>query len=358
MNNNLRLYHKTLNQFCQWFPNERITRMRNLALLVTGLYLSKAVQMPIVIRKWHIAGKFSSLTNRMRRFLSNEHVSVKNYYKPIAQKLIQQFAGQTLRLIIDCTKVGFKHRMLSVGIAYRKRVLPLAWSVHKGPKGHVTASEQIALLRYVAHLLPKNTEVWLLGDAGFQSVELLRWTRRQYWHFVIRQSGNTKFRCKVKNDWCLLSEVGLQPSETKYIGWVRLTEQHNYGWVYLVLHWEKGEDEPWFLVCDQAIGNQVIKLYRVRMWTEEMYGDMKGHGFDLESTHLRDSERISRLILGVCIAFVWLITVGSWVVKNGLRHLIDRKDRRDKSYFRLGMDWIENCLRLDRPIRFHFTPVL
>ena len=72
---------------------------------------------------------------------------------------------------------------------------------------------------------------------------------------------------------------------------------------------------------------------------EEMFGDMKGHGFDLESTQLRDAKRIERLMLGVCVTFVWLITLGRWVMKNGYRHLIDVNSRRDKSYFRLGWDW-------------------
>mgnify|MGYP001812563647 FL=1 len=91
---------------------------------------------------------------------------------------------------------------------------------------------------------------------------------------------------------------------------------------------------------------------------EEMFGDMKGHGFDLESTHLRDAKRIERLMLGVCITFVWLITLGSWVVKNGYRHLIDVNSRGDKSYFRLGWDWAERCIRLGFPVRLHFKPYL
>jgi hypothetical protein len=41
------------------------------------------------------------------------------------------------------------------------------------------------------------------------------------------------------------------------------------------------------------------------MWTEELYGDLKGHGFDLEATHLDDADRIARLVLAVCINFVW-----------------------------------------------------
>lgn len=357
MRDNLQVYHTILHQLCQWFPEERITRMRNLSLLVTGLYLSKAVQLPLIVRKWPIIAKLPSLDNRLRRFLTNSLVEVQTYYRPVAQSLIQLFAGQTIRLVIDCTKIGFNHRLLMVGIAYKKRTLPLAWSIHPGAKGHVTADKQMAVLGRVAALLPPDTTIWLLADAGFQSVELWRWVGQQQWHFVIRQSGNTKFR-QTTTGWQSLNDLELQPGETKYLGWVRLTEQHDYGWLNLVVHWAEEEDEPWYLVCDQALGRQVIRLYKIRMWIEEMYGDMKGHGFDLESTHLRDAQRLSRLVLGVCLAFVWLISLGSWVVKNGWRHLVDRKDRRDKSYFRIGLDWLENCLRLGHDIRFRFMPYL
>ena len=89
---------------------------------------------------------------------------------------------------------------------------------------------------------------------------------------------------------------------------------------------------------------------------EEMYGDMKGHGFDLEATHLNDADRINRLVLGVSITYVWLITLGSWVVKRGFRHLLDHKSRRDKSYFRLGWDWLRRCIRLGQPLPLRFTP--
>jgi hypothetical protein len=89
-----------------------------------------------------------------------------------------------------------------------------------------------------------------------------------------------------------------------------------------------------------------------------MFGDMKSNGFDLEMTRLRDAQRIQRLMLGVCIAYVWLVALGSWVIKNGHRHLIDRKDRRDKSYFRLGWDWLAHCLRLGRPAPLWLKPYL
>jgi hypothetical protein len=192
--------------------------------------------------------------------------------------------------------------------------------------------------------------------SGFQSVRLLRWLARHQWHFVIRQAGHTQVRW-AGQDWIKLNTLPLVAGQTRVVGWVRLTEQYNAGWFWLILHWETGEEEPWFLVASQPGRYRLIRGYRLRMWVEEMYGDMKGHGFDLEATHLDDVDRLTRLVLAVCLAFVWLITFGAWVVKRGLRYLVDHKSRRDKSYFRIGWDWLARCLRLGKPVPIRFLPI-
>ena len=102
----------------------------------------------------------------------------------------------------------------------------------------------------------------------------------------------------------------------------------------------------------------VLRAYRKRMWTEELYGDLKGHGFNLEATRLGTVLRLERLVLAVSLVYVWLLAFGSWVVKNGLRHYVDRRSRRDKSYFRIGWDYLERQLRLEHPFRVVFQPYL
>jgi len=351
--NNLQYYYKVQEQLRQWLPGERITRVRNMALLIIGLQMSRAIHLSLIVRKWPVRGKAPSLVNRLHRFLDNPRVSVRQWYEPVVVELVQSLAGQPIRLVIDCTKIGFNYRLMTIGLAYKKRTLPLVWSVHRGSKGHTTVADQLKLFKYMAQLLPKHNEIWVLGDSGFQSVLLLRWLSRQGWHFVIRQQGKNKV-CWAGQDWIKINQLALQPGQTRYIGWARLTQKHNVGWFWLILHWEKGEDEPWFLVADQAGHQNLLRLYRTRMWIEQMYGDLKGHGFDLEATHLDNPDRISRLVLAVCMAFVWFITLGAWVVKRGFRHFVDHKSRRDKSYFRIGWDWLERCLRLAQPIPFHF----
>jgi hypothetical protein len=357
MHNNLRIYNKLLRQVSKWHPNERITRRRNMALMIVGLFLGMTIHLSGIVSRWPLEGKTLSLTNRLRRFLSNEHVDVATWYEPLVRSFLQVYAGKQLRLVIDTTKVGFKHRMLVIGIAYRKRTLPLVWKVLQGTGGQVIVAEQIAICRRLRPLIPPESDVWLMGDSAFEDVPFMRWLRRQGWHFVIRQRGNVNVY-KSGHGWRRINAIQLAPGQTRIIGWVRVTKKHNAGWYWLILHWEKGKEEPWYLLSDQSGERALVRLYEIRMWIEEMFGDMKGHGFDLEDTHLRDPERITRLILAVCITFVWFITLGTWVVKRGFRHLVDRKERRDKSYFRLGLDWLRSQQRLGQPTKLHFRPYL
>ena len=73
--------------------------------------------------------------------------------------------------------------------------------------------------------------------------------------------------------------------------------------------------------------------------------------FDLERTMLRHFLRLSRLTLAVALPYIWLISIRTRTVRSGLRHLIDRKERRDLSIFQIGLRFIERCLTNDRLIR-------
>ena len=61
MRNNLRLYHTVLQELSQWLPGEHISRKRNLALLVVGVYLSASVYLGRIVSRWPLAGKAPSL---------------------------------------------------------------------------------------------------------------------------------------------------------------------------------------------------------------------------------------------------------------------------------------------------------
>jgi len=93
-----------------------------------------------------------------------------------------------------------------------------------------------------------------------------------------------------------------------------------------------------------------LRYYKRRMWIEEMFGDMKGHGFDLESTMLRHFTRLSKLTLVVAFLYVWLLSNGGKFIRSGLRHLVDRKDRRDLSLFQIGLRLLDRKLLNALPV--------
>lgn len=360
MSDTLRLYHSILTRMHRFRPDERITRLRNLALLMTGLFLARSVHLAHITRKWPVAATLPSLTNRLRRFLSNERVEATGFYRPIVTGLLARFArSQTpLRLLLDTTQLGRRHRLYTVSVAWRRRAVPLAFLVVNKRKGHLSVREQKLLLRHVEPLVADFDAVYVLGDSEFGQVELMRYCRAQGWHFVFRLRGHyTVSPVEASQARGQLCQLRLVEGQTRYLGPVALTKKHAYA-AHVVLHWARGEDEPWYLASDCPVGPKTLRLYRLRMWTEELYGDLKGHGFNLEATRLGGRKRLERLVLAVLLVFVWLIVLGSRVIKRGQRHLVDRRSRRDHSCFRIGWDYLEHCIRLNQPIPISFTPYL
>ncbi len=132
-------------------------------------------------------------------------------------------------------------------------------------------------------------------------------------------------------------------------GW--LTQSKIYP-VNLLAHWKVGEDEPWCdamslskcLATNLPDKRMTLQAYAHRMWIEEMFGDLKSHGFDLECTMLRQANKLSRLTLAVALLYVWSLSIGTKTIQNSQRELVDRKDRRDLSIFQIGFRFIERQL--------------
>src|SRR5436305_347487 len=92
------------------------------------------------------------------------------------------------------------------------------------------------------------------------------------------------------------------------------------------------------------------------MWTEEMFGDMQGNGFDREATQLRHTHKLDRLTLAVSLRYVRLVALGVELTKLGRAPEVDRPDRPALSFFRRAFDFLKRCLALNEPILPGFFP--
>jgi hypothetical protein len=81
-----------------------------------------------------------------------------------------------------------------------------------------------------------------------------------------------------------------------------------------------------------------------------MFGDWKGPGADIETTHLRHPARLSRLVWALALVYIWLVFWGQRLLKAGCRAWVDRSDRRDLSLFRFGLDMLHRGFALVRDL--------
>ena len=340
----------------QHLPDNCRTRLENMLLLVVGMFQAGSVHLSKVARKLPIDAQKLSLTRRLRRFLDNEAVDVRSWYHPWASHLIESASsGGQLNLIIDTTKISSKFRKISVAVAYKRRALPLMWDWVPYARGHCTVNQQIALFQQLRELIPADVRVSLVGDGEFGNPLLIEYLDFWGWDYALRQKSNTKIWMRGAEGWQRLDELGIQRGDQWWIGHVVLTEASSYP-AHVVTIWHPNEKEPILLATNQLDPKATWRLYKRRMWIEEMFGDMKGHGFDLEASCLGTADRLSRLTMVVCILYLWLVAQGEALIRDGQTHLVDRRDRRDLSIFRLGWDYIERLLALQRPIPEHFCP--
>ncbi len=351
------LYHNWFQRIREMLPAERITRVRNLTLLIVGLHLGRSVHASKVVSRLPLKAHLCSSAERIGRFLRNPAFRVRRWYRQMAERLLAQAAArESVRLLIDGSKVGAGHQLLMVALAYRKRSLPIAWTWVRCARGHSGSHKQLALLNYVKQLLPAGAQVEIVADCEFGSVAVLQQLEKWQWQYVLRQKGNTLV-CVSKKAlvWQRFDTLISQRGQLTWHPNVILTQKCLYH-THLLVYWKATEPEPWLLATNMSDARLALRTYRRRMWIEEMFGDWKGHGVDLEHTHLRHFQRLSRLTMAVALLYVWLVTCGSQAIKAGKRSLVDRKGRRDLSIFRIGLYIIDRYCALGHAFTIRLLP--
>ncbi len=351
------VYSSWFQRLRQLWPQERLTRVRNMAWLLTGLWVAKSIHLShmAVHLPWPI--QKVSIERRLSRFLHNAAVRALVWYEPVARQLLAQAAAAQgeVHLLVDTISVHARVQVIVVSLAFRRRALPLAWTWVRHKKGHSSRVQQRALLARVRRWIPEGTPVLVVGDSEFGSVALIRQLEAWGWDYVLRQRSGIWVYLVDRRRWLFLEEHMATPGQTHWYPEVRLTAAHRHP-CRLVVHWEPGEDKPWFLATSLATPRQALRAYRRRMWTEEMHRDLKSHGFHLDKTHIRDGRVLVRLFLALALLYVWHVAVGTNVIKRGQRYLVDRRHRHTLSVFRIGYDSLKRHFTLGHPVRIRLLP--
>jgi hypothetical protein len=85
------------------------------------------------------------------------------------------------------------------------------------------------------------------------------------------------------------------------------------------------------------------------MWIEESFRDDKSHGFQWDKSRVDDPKHATRLLVVLALAALLALSLGTWLIKHGLRHEIDPRRERRLSVFQLGLQALSSILAGLRP---------
>lgn len=256
-------------------------QLNNLALFVYGLLMAGHVHLPKIALMLPIEGNVRNALQRLERFLKNKAIQPNLWYEGVARAVLASWEGREIELIMDQTDLGDRFPLLFVALAFRKRAIPILWSLlpHEGCSG---VAEQTKLLTKVAKLLPAHIRIVLMADREYGSVGLFEFLQEQGWFFVIRMK---------KDIWCQMAngrrfQIGEIPLRRGTINFEDNVCLRDLPGLRLSLNcgWSSADpkDEPWYLLTPFRAGKDNLERYSRRFWIEEMFRDFKEQGFRLE----------------------------------------------------------------------------
>jgi hypothetical protein len=311
-------------------------------MLISGIVGSRRTNLPAIAGKVPQRAKRESRVKRFSRWIQNERICSEIYFLPYADALLAGLAAaHTLLLVMDGSGVGRNCLALMANVIYKKRALPIAWIVVEGSHGHLPEDAHVQLLEQVHHIVPEGADVIFLGDGEFDGIALQAAIDTHGWEYVCRTAKDIQLG--GEGERISFQELAIQPGECIDLPDVTFTLQ-DYGPVLAIAWWETGHEAPIYLVTNMELVEEACYWYRKRFRIETFFSDQKSRGFNLHKSHVSDPARLARLLIAVCLAYIWIIYLGVIAKRDDWVRVIHRTDRCDLSLFQLGLDLLEHFL--------------
>ncbi len=359
MSDNLHRYRAICHALMQAYPTPPTghfaRHVQTLAALMSGIVGGKSTQLPHIATKVPDGSKPESRVKRFARWLDNDRILEEMYFVPYAEILLIHLALETLVLVMDGSVVGRDCTALMIHVIYKGRALPLAWRVRQGPKGHFPEDLHIAVVALMREVIPEGAKVVFLGDGEFDGTALQATLHEAGWSYACRTALSTV--ATWEGVTFRLDTLGAcsKPGTLIELKEVQFTRDA-YGPVMVLSCWAKGYQDPLYLVSNMDAAEEACRYYQKRFRIETFFSDQKSRGFHIHKSHISDPQRLSRLLIAACLAYIWIVYLGSLCEKEGWRNIIHRRDRCDVSLFQLGLRLLEHFLNEDLPIlSTHFS---
>ena len=318
----------------------RVTTVRRLALLVSGLVAAKSsVVSQMAAGLWEAGvsmAQVTSIARRLRRSLHDPKVTAATCYEPAVRTLIDWEGlarrGKPAILALDESSQDERVHLLRVSLTYWGTAVPLAWEVW--PQNVAMDEGEYwrridAVLDRVTALLPAGLTVILTADRAFDIPPFVARVAARGWHWVVRlkAEGANRFL-----DW-QGREHGLKTLAHRHVAapgqrWkARGRIFKGAGWrpASVVAVWAPGAKERLVVITDLPPTWEVLRHYDRRFWIESGFRTDKTQGWHWEACQVTDLEHHARLLVAMAWATLLVLCLGLAEARAALATVATRR---------------------------------
>lgn len=328
------LLRQTLQPHLKWHG----ARLTFVALFLIALFRVKTVNLAELATGFRGDATQESHYKRLQRFFRHFELD----YYDFAQLVVALMdIPEPWVLSLDRTQWQFGQvvfNILTLGIVHDGVAFPVLWWM-LDKKGNSNTPERIELVDEWHTLFPQRQVSCLTADREFIG---------QWWFGYLLKQAQLPFRIRIResdklgNGRTLLKArvvfAHLKTNEVKVLA----KRRHLWGhWVDVAAM--RLEDGSLLIVATADAPETALSDYAHRWGIETLFGIFKTRGFCLESTHLQDPERLSKLFALLTLALCWAFRTGQWL--HQLKPLqVKKHRRRAKSMFRYGFDHLRSIV--------------
>ncbi|BDD07624.1 IS4 family transposase [Fulvitalea axinellae] len=318
-------------------------RLKLLCYLITSLIKVQKVGFRHLSEGYSSGATVTSNMRRIQRFFAKFEFPEKGFSRLIVRMI--PVKGR-FRIAIDRTNWKFGKRninLLFLCVVYQGVGIPLMWKALGNKRGNSSTAERIDLLERFVEWFGADMIEHITADREFIGEKWWTFLMEHGVPFYIRIKENSLF--ELRGGKFVSARRLFAPHKLKVAYFhptsVKIAKVKAYvsGMKYV----ESGKLE-YLILASPRNTRESLEIYRERWQIETMFRGFKSAGFNLEDTHLKDYERINKLLYVIAIAFIWSYNIGVFKHEKEKPIKIKKHGRRAKSFFSYGLEQIAHAL--------------
>jgi hypothetical protein len=317
---------------------DNLARKNFIAQFVMALIQTRKVQFCELAQVLNEDVKTTSNQNRIEDFFREVTLN----FAQVARLMISLLPRRLkLRLTIDRTEWDFglcQVNILMVLVGHGDLHIPLYWELLDNKSGNSNWLNRVDLLEKCFAIVDRKRIGLVIGDREFVGHEWIKYLKDNKLNFLMRFPKHHTLTA-MDGQIRLITDLELAVGESRCLS----SQQVDGCWGNV---WVKRLDETEYIYLFGTVEARFLgQLYRKRWCIEAFFQNLKGRGFDLESTHLRCLKKLSKLVALVSVAYTFCATIGLYY--HDKVQSISKKNHGYKanSFARYGLNLLRALLR-------------